>query len=149
MPYPLCIHHAISHFTGRVNLSVGESMRLQLHGPTGTSDTLEVRVQSPTPTGLPMWLRVYALASLYLCPGVRCTGNTCLVHRVPWIEGTAVCVSSWVNFETWTLQLPWVPPIPLTSLIGFSPVHVVMRHGETELGRLVVQRRQHCVHMTH
>ena len=149
MPYPICIHHAISHFRGKVNFSVGKTMELQLHGRTDTDGALEVRVQSPTPTPLPMWLRIYAYASSYMCPGVRCEGDTCIVHPVSWHEGTAVCASPLVDFESWTLQLPWIPPVSLTSLIHFSPVHVVIQQGETEVGRLVVQRRQHCVHMQH
>jgi hypothetical protein len=28
-------------------------------------------------------------------------------------------------------------------------VHVVIQQGEMEFGRIVVQRRQHCVHMNH
>jgi len=151
MPYPLCLHHAIYHFSGKVNMSAGKTLDLRIQGvlPGVAPDTLEVRVQSHTLTPLPLWLRAYAHVSSYLCPTVHCDGDTCVVHQVPWTDGTLVCASALIDFESWTLQLPYLPPVSLTSLIGFSPVHVVIQQGEREFGRIVVQRRQHCVHMNH
>jgi len=132
-------------------MSAGKTLDLRIQGvlPGVAPDTLEVRVQSHTLTPLPLWLRAYAHVSSYLCPTVHCDGDTCVVHQVPWTDGTLVCASALIDFESWTLQLPYLPPVSLTSLIGFSPVHVVIQQGEREFGRIVVQRRQHCVHMNH
>ena len=124
------------------------SLRMQGTIPGVVPGMVEVRVQSRSSTPLPAWLRAYAFVSSYLCPTVECAGDACVVHRVQW-NGSLECISPLIDFEAWVLRAPYLPAVPLVSIIGMSPVHVVIQQGDREFGRLVVQRRQHCSHMHH
>jgi len=152
MACALCIHHAFQHFDGKVVMEVSRGMALRMSGTfhgVDTSAPVEVRVQSPIAVPLPLWLRAYAFASRHLCPAAQCSGDTCVVHRAAWDGDVLECNSPLIDFETWSLRVPYLPDVPLTSLIGMCPVHVVIQQGDREYSRMVVQRRQHCVHLAH
>ena len=131
-----CIHHVFSNLSGRIHLTVGDTMDLHVHGVlegVDTSKPVEICVQPSRPSFLPRVLQ-------------RWGG---LTHSVPYHDNQLHCTSDWVDFDRWELNLPFIPRIPLQSVIGMSAVHIVIQQGSTTYGRMVVQRRRHCVQLGH
>lgn len=84
-----------------------------------------------------------------MCKDVELCGSTCVYYPVSSRSGHMSFSSSLVNFNTWTLELPYCPRIPLENVIGMRAVHVVLLHEGVELCRVVVQQRRRCSYLKH
>lgn len=142
-----CIHHTLTAIHGKINFTASTEMTLAVHGTFSGLDPerpIEVVVQPSMPCALPWWLRVYA----------RCAQSDATHARVKYdvryVDGRVGFTSSLVDFSAWQLRLPYLPGISLERVIGNRSVHVVLQQsGVGEFGRLVIQRRRHCVQLVH
>jgi hypothetical protein len=142
-----CIHHTLTAIRGKINFTASTDMTLHVHGTFAGLDParpVEVVVQSSMPCELPWWLRAYATCARSDVTHAR------VKHDVCYVDGRLDFTSSLVDFSAWQLQLPYLPGICLERVIGKRSVHVVLQQsGAGEFGRLVIQRRRHCVHLVH
>ena len=139
------MHFYSTTFRGNFHCTVSDTLRIRTtHSPPTT-----VCIQTQPVLPLPLWLRVYALSGAWACRNLIWRSGTCVRYAVEPPEHSMLFISSLINFNTWTLELPYCPSIPLEHVIGKRAVHVRLLHGEDELCRVVVQQRRHCARLKH
>ena len=95
---------------------------------------IQVVVELPRYRLLPAWLRWYLKLA-------KVDAN--------WSKpSVSVASLEYFDFDAWSLKLPGVPSISLGSLIGTSPLHIVVRECGCDYVRIVVQRFTRC-HLLH
>ena len=113
-------------------------MDLHVHGAMegiDASKPVEICVQPSRPSFLPRILQRWDWHGF--------------THTVEYRDQQLRFTSDWIDYSTWELNLPYLPRIPLQSLIGMSAVHIIIQQSGTTYGRMVVQRRRHCVRLGH
>ena len=142
----LCMHFESRQFRGTFACTVSDKLELRATALPGTT----VCVQTKPKLALPLWLRAYVIAAnAWTCKQMDMCTTTCMRHHVLSIAGSMTFSSSLLNFNTWTLELPFCPSIPLERIIGMRAVHVVLFYGDVEMCSTVIQQRRRCSRLRH
>lgn len=144
------MHFNAATFCGQFTCTASDT--LQLRATTWHAPALpftEVCLQTKPALALPWWLRAYAAAGAALCTHLQPCLSTCVRHTVQPRAGTTAFSTSIVNFNTWTLELPYCPSIPLEHVIGMRAVHVVLVSDGVEVCSAVIQQRKRCSQLKH
>lgn len=148
----LCMHYSLEGLCGKVTCTVSDQLYFHCQGSLANMDArpvVTIRLTTPRPVALPVWLSLYTRCSRWLCPDVLCQGKTCVQWHVPWSAGQLCHTTSLINFNSWELNLPWLPPVALERVIGYCPIHIVLAESDREYGRIVVQQRHRCSYLHH
>lgn len=150
MRFPTCIHPQLEGFVGTAHVDAGTHAHVSMAGTFEGADVdapFDVSLQTEPVFRLPAWLRALQVSSGALCTGFECDGTTCVRYKVPLEHGALRWTCQMVNFEEWAITIPFLPSIPLESVIGMRPVRLVVKQGDRTYATYVVQRQQHCVEL--